>query len=101
MQKDCRLNFKLLSKKTAGQEGLVLTVNCDIKRAGFPLRIRRKTEKFFAFFVVERNRNCVTYCLSSQDLFRCVWFSTAEVKGKFIGQRSDFLVSRLGFNCIL
>ena len=35
IQKDCRFSFKLLSKKSAGQEGLALTENFDTKHAGF------------------------------------------------------------------
>jgi len=35
IQNDCRLNFKLLYKKTAGQESLALSENFDTKHAGF------------------------------------------------------------------
>ena len=50
IQKDCGPNFKLLSKKTAGQEGWFSLKILIPNIPGFRLRIRHKTEKFCAFF---------------------------------------------------
>ena len=50
IQKDCRLNFKLLSKKTAGQEGLVLTEYFDTKHAGFSVENKAQNREILRLF---------------------------------------------------
>ena len=57
---------------------------------GFRARTQRKDREIVAFFSMERNWNCVTCRPFSLDLFHWVRPLTAQRKGKFISQRSDF-----------
>ena len=50
IQRDCGLNFKLLSKKTAGQEGLVFTENFDTKHAGFSVENKAQNREILRLF---------------------------------------------------
>ena len=50
IQKDCRFNFKLLSRKTAGQEGLVLTENFDTKHAGSSVENKAQNREILRLF---------------------------------------------------
>ena len=49
-QKDCRPNFKLLSKNTAGQEGLVLTENFNTKHTGFSVENKAQNREILRLF---------------------------------------------------
>ena len=52
IQNDCRLNFKLLYKKTAGQESLALSENSDTKHGGFSGENKaRETENYSPFLL--------------------------------------------------
>ena len=50
IQNDCRLNFKLLSKTTAGQEGLALAENFDTKHAGFSVENKAQNREILRLF---------------------------------------------------
>ena len=50
IQKDCRFNFKLLSKKTSGQERLVLTDNFDTKHAEISVENKAQNREILRLF---------------------------------------------------
>ena len=50
IQNDCRLNFKLLSEKTAGQEVLAFAENFDTKHAGFSVENKAQNREILRLF---------------------------------------------------